>query len=136
MLGIRESAIYGNASYGALVNFITTVSKELGIRANVFQSNEEGKIVTRIQNAHGLYDGIIINAGAYTHTSIAILDALRAVALPTVEVHLSDIYNREDYRKVNFIKEAAVASFIGLGFEGYKLALEYFAADKADDKDK
>jgi len=102
MLGIRQPEIYGKESYGDLVHFITKSALELDIFVDCYQSNLEGEIVTKIQKAYKNYDGIIINAGAYTHTSIAILDALKAVNLPCVEVHLSDINNREDFRKFSY----------------------------------
>ncbi len=126
MLGIREQYIYGERSYSDLVNFIKDCAKKAKINVKVVQSNHEGKIVDIIQAAMKYYDGIVINAGAYTHTSIAILDALKAVNLPTVEVHLTDINEREQYRKKSYIKEYAFKSICGKGFEGYKEALNAF----------
>jgi len=123
MLGTREPNLYGNATYGDLVNYIEGESKKLGLAATCMQSNHEGEIITTIQNALGKYDGIIINAGAYTHTSIAILDALKAVNLPTVEVHLTDISTRETFRKHSYIALHAKKTVQGKGFEGYKEAL-------------
>ena len=103
MLGIREPELYGKHDYGALCAFIRESADKLGIAVDIFQSNCEGKIVTEIQNAYGKYDGIVINAAAYTHTSVAILDALKAVGIRTVEVHLTDIAEREDFRKVSYV---------------------------------
>lgn len=127
MLGIREPEIYGDKSFKALENFIRECAKELGIEVSLFQSNHEGEIVDIIQSAYGVFDGIIINPAAYTHTSVAILDALKAVGIPTVEVHLSDINEREEFRRHSFISLVAKKTICGLGFEGYKKALEYFA---------
>ncbi|MFA6865886.1 MAG: type II 3-dehydroquinate dehydratase [Clostridia bacterium] len=120
MLGIRQPEIYGKESYGDLVHFITKSALELDIFVDCYQSNLEGEIVTKIQKAYKNYDGIIINAGAYTHTSIAILDALKAVNLPCVEVHLSDINNREDFRKFSYISLYANKIIVGKGFAGYR----------------
>lgn len=123
MLGIREKALYGERDYSALVNFIRKSADEAGVEVECYQSNYEGDIVTEIQRAYGVFDGIIINAGAYTHTSIAILDALKAVDIPTVEVHLTDINAREEYRKKSFISEYAFVTVCGMGFDGYKMAI-------------
>lgn len=127
MLGIREPHLYGKKDYNALVDYIKTAAKEVGVRVDCYQSNHEGDLVTVIQRAYGKYDGIIINAGAYTHTSIAILDALKAVGLPTVEVHLTDIASREEFRKQSYISLYAEKTICGLGFEGYGQALAYLA---------
>jgi len=127
MLGIREVEIYGTRSYKDLVDFIIKESKELNIDVEVFQSNIEGEIVSKIQSALNDKDGIIINAGAYAHTSIAILDALKAVGIETVEVHLTDTNAREDFRKFSYISLYASKKIVGKGFEGYKEALDYFA---------
>lgn len=127
MLGIRERELYGNKDYNSLVEFIKAKAKNLGISVCCEQSNFEGVLVEIIQNAYGLYDGIIINAGAYTHTSIAILDALKAVNIPTVEVHLTDISEREDFRKFSYISLYAEKTICGKGFDGYADALEYLA---------
>lgn len=126
VLGYREPDIYGTKNYKDLVKYIKDEAKKLNISVKVLQFNEEGKIVTAIQKAREKYDGLIINAGAYTHTSIAILDALKSSNLNTVEVHLSDIYNREDFRKTDYIKYYASLSFMGEGFLSYKKALESF----------
>ncbi|HOU10999.1 MAG TPA: type II 3-dehydroquinate dehydratase [Clostridiales bacterium] len=123
MLGIREPSLYGSATYAQLETYIKQVCGENGIEAEIFQSNHEGAIVDAIQAALGRADGIVINPAAYTHTSIAILDALKAVALPAVEVHLTDIGTREAFRRVSYPGMACIASFAGLGFEGYRSAL-------------
>ena len=127
MLGIREPDIYGKQDFAALEEYIRASAKELGLSVSLFQSNHEGEIVDVIQSAYGLYGGIVINPAAYTHTSVAILDALKAVGIPTVEVHLSDINSREEFRKHSFVSMIAVKTICGLGFEGYRRALEYFS---------
>ncbi len=129
MLGIREPEIYGGADYADLVDMIKKSADELGLEVDCFQSNHEGDIVDRIQKAYfeGV-DGIVINAAAYTHTSIAIPDALKAVGIPAVEVHISDINRREEFRRVSYAGMACEEHFIGLGFDGYIKALEYLAA--------
>ena len=126
MLGVREPKLYGNQDYRSLVKYIKKSAKELGVKVKCFQSNYEGEICTVIQKALNKFDGIIINAGAYTHTSVAILDALKSVNIKTVEVHLTDINNREEFRRNSYISHFADKSFIGFGFEGYKKAIEYF----------
>ena len=126
MLGIREPDIYGKQDYKALCGYINENAVSLGIETEIFQSNHEGEIVDKIQSAYGVFDGIVINPAAYTHTSVAILDALKAVGLPAVEVHLSDVSKREDFRQISFAGMACNEHFIGLGFEGYKKALEWF----------
>ena len=123
MLGIREKQIYGDRSYKALVSLIKTSAKERNVKAKCYQSNHEGDIVTKIQKAYKKYDGIIINPGAYTHTSVAILDALKAVNIPTVEVHISAVDEREDFRKISFVKEFAFSTIAGKGFDGYVEAI-------------
>ena len=124
MLGIREPALYGSESYAALVKRIRTHAKEIGISVKCVQSNSEGKIVDYIQRAYKRYDAIIINPGAYTHTSVAILDALKAVAIPTWEVHITDVDEREDFRKVSYVSLVARSRITGKGFDGYTLALD------------
>ena len=124
MLGIREPDIYGRQSFDALIYFTRLACEECGLSPDFFQSNHEGAIVDRIQEAYGVYDGIIINPAAYTHTSVAIHDALAAVAIPTVEVHLSDINSREEFRRHSFISSVAIKTICGMGFEGYKAAAE------------
>jgi len=125
MLGIREPAIYGNNTYKDLVKYIKSNAKELDIKATVKQSNIEGEIVTYIQKAYQKYDYIILNAGGYTHTSVVIKDAIKAVKIKTIEVHLTNINEREEFRKVDLIKDECVATFMGKGFESYKDALKY-----------
>ena len=125
LLGLREPAIYGSRSFAALQDFIRASAAKAGVEVALFQSNHEGAIVDAIQAAYGTADGIIINPAAYTHTSVAILDALKAVALPAVEVHLTDIQERESFRHVSYAGMACEKTFAGLGFEGYRRAVEY-----------
>ena len=127
MLGIREPDLYGKKDFAALEDFIKKSAYNLNIDVKLFQSNYEGDIVTEIQKAYKVFDGIIINAGAYTHTSVAILDALKAVGIRTVEVHLTDISQREEFRTKSYISLYAEKLIKGKGFDGYKEALEYFA---------
>jgi 3-dehydroquinate dehydratase-2 len=124
MLGIREKTIYGDTTYKGLVQYLNNAAEELSVKIEVVQSNVEGEIVTIIQNAYGVYDGIIINPAAYTHYSIAILDALKAVQIPTVEVHISNIHRREDFRKKSVTAEACIGQISGLGIHGYVLAMQ------------
>lgn len=124
MLGIREPGIYGSENYNTLIEKISSYSKENGISVSFFQSNHEGALVDKIQEAYGLYDGIIINPGAYTHTSIALLDAVKAVGIPTVEVHISDVSKREDFRQISYIRLGCIASVIGHGTDGYLEAVD------------
>ena len=123
LLGLREPAIYGTQNYDALVRFCQDACRAAGAECKVFQSNHEGALVDEIQAAYGVYDGIVINPAAYTHTSVAILDALKAVAIPAVEVHLSDVTQREDFRQISYARLARVKTFMGLGFEGYRQAI-------------
>jgi len=123
LLGLREPEIYGKQDYAALLDFLQTSAEEAGVEIDCFQSNHEGAIVDAIQAAYGVFDGIIINPAAYTHTSVAILDALKAVALPAVEVHLSDVSLREDFRQISYAGMACQKTFMGLGFEGYRQAI-------------
>jgi 3-dehydroquinate dehydratase-2 len=127
MLGTREPGIYGTATYAALEQLVRETCAEHGIYVEIFQSNHEGAIVDTIQNALGKFDGIIINPAAYTHTSIAILDALKAVALPAVEVHISDINSREPFRKISYAGMACVKTIAGHGLDGYRQAVLHFA---------
>ena len=127
MLGIREPKTYGTSDFNALCTYIKEQAASLNLEVELFQSNHEGEIVDKIQDAYKKFDGIIINPAAYTHTSIAILDALAAVAIPTVEVHISDIFNREDFRKTSYVSIYAEKTISGKDFEGYKCALEFFA---------
>lgn len=128
MLGIREPDIYGKNTYDDLIQKIEIYGQKKGISVRCFQSNHEGEIVDEIQRAYGLFDGIVINPAAYTHTSIAILDALKAVGLPTVEVHISDVNAREDFRKVSYISLAAKKTIAGHGFDGYLEAMDFLCA--------
>lgn len=125
MLGIREREIYGDQTYEKLLEYIESVGRACGAQIECFQSNHEGAIVDRIQAAYKKADGIVINPAAYTHTSVAILDALKAVRIPAVEVHLTDVSKREPFRTVSYAGMACEAHYIGLGFEGYKKAIEY-----------
>ncbi len=125
MLGIREVNIYGSESYDKLLKLLDEVAAEENIDIQEFQSNHEGAIVDIIQNAYQEIDGIVINPAAYTHTSVAILDALKAVSIPTVEVHISKVSEREDFRQVNFIRDYVIKSFEGYGIDGYKKAIIY-----------
>lgn len=125
MLGIREPVIYGNDNFNALCENVKSYAKENGIEVKLFQSNHEGALVDEIQAAYGVFDGIVINPGAYTHTSIALLDAVKAVSIPTVEVHISDVNSREDFRQVSFIRAACVKTICGHGIKGYTEAMEF-----------
>ena len=127
MLGLREPAIYGAQNYAALCENLQIWAKELGHDLEIFQSNHEGVIVDKIQGAYGVFEGIVINPAAYTHTSVAILDALKAVAIPTVEVHLSDISKREAFRQFSYVSLVAEKTICGKGFDGYREAMEYFS---------
>lgn len=125
LLGLREPALYGARNFAALQEYIRSSALALGIEVDLYHSNSEGAIVDAIQAAYGRFDAILINPAAYTHTSIAILDALKAVALPTVEVHLTDISTREEFRRFSFVSLYAQKTICGKGFEGYKEGLEY-----------
>lgn len=124
MLGIREKSIYGNQDYSYLVKLVKNGAKEKGVKAVCRQSNCEGELVTLIQKAYKKYDGIVINPGAYTHTSVAILDALKSVNIPTVEVHISDLSKREDFRQISYVREFAFKTITGQGLNGYLLAID------------
>ena len=124
LLGLREPAIYGSRSFAALQDFIRAAAAEAGVEVELFQSNHEGAIVDAIQAAYGTVDGIVINPAAYTHTSVAILDALKAVAIPAVEVHISAVETREDFRQVSYARLACFATITGEGLQGYAHALE------------
>ena len=130
MLGIREKHIYGDRDYDALCRMIRQWAEELGCEVELYQSNHEGDIVDRIQGALGRFDGILINPAAYTHTAVAILDALKAVQLPAVEVHISDVSKREAFRQISYAGMACVEHFIGLGFEGYHQAMRYLVGQR------
>ena len=125
MLGIREPEIYGKATYADLCRLIEEHAAQLGIDVTLYQSNHEGDLVDAIQQAYGKADGIVINPGAYTHTSIAILDALTAVALPAVEVHISDPDTRDEFRKISYVRAACAKTIKGHGFNGYLEAMDY-----------
>ena len=125
MLGIREPDLYGKQDYAALEAYCQDVCRKAGCSCQIFQSNHEGELVEKIQEAYGKMDGIVINPAAYTHTSVAILDALKAVGLPAVEVHLTDVNEREEFRKISYAGMACEKTFAGFGFEGYKKAIEY-----------
>ena len=124
MLGIREKHLYGDKTYKALVKLIKENAKLRKIKVDCYQSNYEGDIVTKIQKAYNKYDGIVINPGAYTHTSVAILDALKSVNIPTVEVHITDVDNREDFRQISYVKKFAFLTITGKGFDGYIEAID------------
>ena len=123
MLGIREPETYGERTYADLVEFINQTAKELGVTVEVFQSNHEGAIIDEIQACYGKFDGIVINPAGYTHTSVAILDALKSVNLPAVEVHISKVSSREDFRQISFVRLACEKTVEGEGFWGYKTAI-------------
>ena len=125
MLGIREPDLYGKADYAALVQLVEETCAREGIGVEIFQSNHEGAIVDKIQEAYGRKDGIVINPAAYTHTSVAILDALKAVAILAVEIHISDVSQREDFRQISYAGKACIKTFMGLGLEGYRQAILY-----------
>ena len=127
MLGMREPALYGSRTYVDLVEYIEKEAREAGVEVEVFQSNHEGVLVDRIQAARGVFDGLVVNAAAYTHTSVAILDALKAAEVPAVEVHLTDPETREPFRHVSYVKPAALATFAGFGFDSYSRAIRLLA---------
>ena len=128
LLGLREPDIYGRQTYSDLERFVESCAKEEGVEIKLFQSNHEGALVNEIQAAYGNFDGIVINPAAYTHTSVAILDALKAVSLPAVEVHLSDVSKREAFRQISYPGMACLKTYMGLGFEGYRQALRFLKA--------
>ena len=125
MLGLREPDIYGKQDYKALLELVKKTGEEAGVETECFQSNHEGAIVDKIQEAYGKFDGIVINPAAYTHTSVAILDALKAVQIPAVEIHISDVSKRESFRQISYAGMACVKTFMGLGLEGYRQAILY-----------
>ncbi|MBE6728506.1 MAG: type II 3-dehydroquinate dehydratase [Ruminococcaceae bacterium] len=125
MLGIREPGIYGNNSYDALCEKVRNYCENCGVEVEFFQSNHEGALVDEIQKSYGVCDGIVINPGAYTHTSIALLDAVKAVGIPTVEVHISDVASREEFRQISYIRAACVKTITGHGIDGYCEAVEF-----------
>ena len=123
MLGIREPGVYGSQSYAELLRLLEVWANELGVDMEHYQSNHEGALVDKIQAAYGCFDGIVINPAAYTHTSIAILDALKAVAIPAVEVHISDVKAREDFRQISYAGKACIKTIMGQGLDGYRQAM-------------
>ena len=124
MLGIREPQHYGSRTYAQLCSMIEKHCEEKGIEVEIYQSNHEGDLVDKIQSAYENADGIVINPAAYTHTSVALLDALKAVSLPAVEVHISDVDSRENFRKISYVRQACIKTVSGHGFEGYLEAIE------------
>lgn len=124
MLGIREPDIYGRQSYAALCEMVEAHAAQRGVTVTLYQSNHEGALVDAIQGAYGVFDGIVINPAAYTHTSVALLDALKAVGIPTVEVHISAVSEREAFRQVSYVREACVACIAGHGLDGYLEAID------------
>ena len=130
MLGIREPEIYGTSGYRDLCRLIEEHAEKSGVSVTLYQSNHEGDLVDAIQQAYGKQDGIIINPGAYTHTSVALLDALKAVGIPAVEVHISDPDTREDFRKISYIRAACVRTVKGHGFSGYLEAMDFLAGGR------
>ena len=125
MLGIREPGIYGKNTFADLLVLLEDTAKELGVELEQYQSNHEGDLVDKIQWAYGKVDGIVINPAAYTHTSVAILDALKAVSIPTVEVHISDVDSREPFRQISYAGMACEKTIKGHGFQGYREAMQY-----------
>ena len=130
MLGIREPDHYGRETYADLMEKIQTHCNTKGIEVTFFQSNHEGALVDEIQKAYGVMDGIVINPGAYTHTSIAILDAVKSVSIPTVEVHISNVEKREDFRQISYVRLACVKTITGHGTDGYLEAIDFLIEDK------
>ena len=125
MLGIREKNIYGSETYETLLELVKTHGKERNVEIETYQSNHEGDLVDCIQNAYQKVDGIVINPGAYTHTSIALLDALKAVNIPCVEVHISDVSKREEFRQISYVRLACIKTIMGKGIQGYVEAIDY-----------
>lgn len=132
MLGMREPSLYGTESYRDLVKKIKQHARTRGVGVSFFQSNHEGALIDCIQRAYRRYDGIVINPGGYTHTSVALADAVRAVALPCVEVHISDVNAREDYRRISYIREACIDTVSGQGIKGYLTAVDKLLAHRAE----
>ncbi|MCQ2591355.1 MAG: type II 3-dehydroquinate dehydratase [Treponema sp.] len=133
MLGIREPGIYGSENFKTLITNVKKYAKEKGIKVSCYQSNHEGDLVTAIQKCYGKYDGIVINPGAYTHTSIAILDAAKAVKIPVVEVHISKVEEREDFRQISYIRHACVKTITGHGIAGYTEAIQFLIDEAKND---
>ena len=126
MLGIREKNIYGSETFDTLIDTCIQTGEYLGVEIECYQSNHEGDLVNKIQEAYQKVDGIVINPGAYTHTSIALLDALKAVMIPCIEVHISDVSKRESFRQISYIREACFKTITGMGIKGYQMAIETF----------
>lgn len=127
MLGIREPDIYGKENYDYLCEVIKAKAAEIGAEVEIYQSNHEGCLVDKIQEAYGNADGIVINPAAYTHTSVALLDALKSVGIPAVEVHISDVSKREDFRQISYVRSACIATVSGEGIKGYCKAMDILA---------
>ena len=125
MLGIREPGIYGSESYSDLCDLIKKHADKIGVEVEIYQSNHEGDLVDKIQEAYSTADGIVINPGAYTHTSVALLDAVKAVNIPTVEVHISEVSKREAFRQISYIRAACVKTITGQGLAGYTQAMDF-----------
>lgn len=125
LLGLREPNLYGTQNYEFLCSVIKKTCDEENIEFEIYQSNHEGAIVDKIQSAYGVFDGIVMNPAAYTHTSVAILDALKAVQIPTVEVHISDVSKREHFRQFSYVSLVAIKTYMGLGFDGYVKAIKF-----------
>lgn len=125
LLGLREPAIYGREDYAALCKKINDFCDEHGVTVEIYQSNHEGDLIDKIQSAYGNFDGIVINPGGYTHTSVALLDAILAVGIPTVEVHISDVSRREDFRQISFVRRGCVKTITGHGIDGYPEAIAF-----------
>jgi 3-dehydroquinate dehydratase-2 len=132
MLGIREPDIYGKRGYSDLCDLIKSHAEKKGIEVEIYQSNHEGCLVDKIQEAYGRFDGIVINPAAYTHTSVALLDALKAVGIPSVEVHISDVSLREDFRQISYVREACKKTITGHGFDGYIEAIDFLIEDGSE----
>ena len=129
MLGIREPAIYGAETYPELCRRVKEHAEKRGIDVALYQSNHEGDLIDRIQMAYGEIDGIVFNPGGYTHTSVALCDAVKAVGIPTVEVHISDVASREDFRQVSYVRAACIATVAGHGLKGYLEAMDLLIGD-------
>lgn len=127
MLGIREPDVYGKATYEDLCVLIRTHAEKIGVDVEIFQSNHEGDLVDKIQSAYGKVNGIVINPAAYTHTSVALLDALKAGGIPAVEVHISDVTKREEFRQISYVRLYCDRTIAGRGFDGYLEAMDYLA---------
>ena len=132
MLGVREPELYGRETYGDLIDKIRRRAGETGTEVAFFQSNHEGDLVDAIQQAYGVRDGIILNPGAYTHTSVALLDALKTVGIRTVEVHITDVDSREEFRKISYVRAACEKTISGHGTDGYLEAMDYLTGEKTD----